>query len=45
MLARLGSVRPTDPLQEHPAFGRLTYNQYGALMARHTDHHLRQFGV
>jgi len=45
MLARLGSVRPTDPLQEHPAFGRLSYNQYGALMARHTDHHLRQFGV
>ncbi len=45
MLDRLGKVTPSDALQEHPAFGVLTYKDYGVLMARHTDHHLRQFGV
>jgi hypothetical protein len=30
---------------EHPAFGNLTANQWGVLGYRHTDHHLRQFGV
>ena len=29
----------------HPAFGRLTTREWGALGYRHTDHHLRQFGV
>ena len=33
------------PFAEHPAFGRLSRNQYGILMHRHFDHHLRQFGV
>ena len=45
MLDKLAAVKPGDPLQEHPAFGVLTHNAYGVLMARHTDHHLRQFGV
>ena len=30
---------------EHPAFGNLTSAQWGRLMWRHVDHHLRQFGV
>ncbi|HEV7389824.1 MAG TPA: DUF1569 domain-containing protein [Gemmatimonadaceae bacterium] len=30
---------------EHPAFGNLTTNEWGVLGYRHTDHHLRQFGV
>src|SRR5215213_1228121 len=30
---------------EHPAFGKLTRNAWGALTYRHFDHHLRQFGV
>jgi hypothetical protein len=30
---------------EHPAFGNLTTREWGALGYRHTDHHLRQFGV
>jgi hypothetical protein len=30
---------------EHPAFGMLTTKEWGALGYRHTDHHLRQFGV
>lgn len=29
----------------HPAFGALTYEQWGRLIHRHTDHHLTQFGV
>ena len=45
MLEKLAAVKPGDPLQEHPAFGVLTHNAYGVLMARHTDHHLKQFGV
>ena len=45
MLDKLSAVKAGDQLQEHPAFGVLTHNAYGVLMARHTDHHLRQFGV
>lgn len=29
----------------HPFFGVLTWAQWGVLQWRHTDHHLRQFGV
>jgi len=29
----------------HPAFGVMTRHDWGALIHKHTDHHLRQFGV
>jgi hypothetical protein len=29
----------------HPAFGPMTRKDWGALAHKHTDHHLRQFGV
>ena len=29
----------------HPAFGPLSARDWGVLVWRHTDHHLRQFGV
>lgn len=29
----------------HPAFGDLTYDQWGQIQYKHLDHHLRQFGV
>ena len=29
----------------HPAFGKLTGKDYGVLIYRHFDHHLKQFGV
>jgi hypothetical protein len=45
MFDRLAAVKPTDSLQDHPAFGALTYKTYGALMAKHTEHHFRQFGI
>jgi hypothetical protein len=30
---------------DHPVFGRLSAKQWGVLVYRHVDHHLRQFGV
>ena len=30
---------------EHPAFGRLNGRDWGVLVYRHFDHHLRQFGM
>ena len=30
---------------EHPAFGKLSRGAWGHLMYRHSDHHLKQFGV
>lgn len=33
------------PLAEHPAFGRLNRQTWGVLIARHIDHHLKQFGL
>lgn len=43
LLSRLAAVTPATRLQDHPAFGRLTHRAYGVLIARHTDHHFRQF--
>ena len=45
LMARCAAVNPATSLGEHPAFGDLSYDEYGALIAKHTDHHLRQFGV
>jgi hypothetical protein len=33
------------PAPAHPLFGPLTRKEWGALMHKHIDHHLRQFGV
>ncbi len=45
LLAKLAAVTPDTRLADHPAFGRLTHRAYGVLIARHTDHHFRQFGL
>lgn len=45
MLDKVGAVKSADQLQDHPAFGKLTYQTYGALIAKHTEHHFRQFGL
>ena len=29
----------------HPFFGKMTYDEIGKYVYKHTDHHLRQFGV
>jgi hypothetical protein len=36
------SVLTSEP---HPFFGALTTDEWDALMAKHLDHHLRQFGA
>ena len=45
LMTRCAAVTADTALGEHPAFGNLSYDEYGALIAKHTDHHLRQFGV
>lgn len=44
-LDRFGAYDPAAAWPRHPAFGRLTRREWGILAYRHTDHHLRQFGV
>ena len=41
----LGEVTEATRFGEHPAFGVLTHKEYGALIAKHTEHHFRQFGL
>lgn len=45
LIERWGTRTPDEAMPDHPAFGRLTYQDWGVLVYRHTDHHLRQFGV
>ena len=45
LLGRLAALTPGFALADHPAFGRLTRRAFGVLIARHTDHHFRQFGL
>ncbi len=45
---RLGSfdkLKSTSEWPLHPAFGKLSTKAWGVLGYKHTDHHLRQFGV
>jgi hypothetical protein len=36
---------PSALAPEHPVFGKMNGRLWGALIYRHVDHHLRQFGV
>lgn len=36
---------PSGSWAEHPAFGNMSGKDYGALIYRHFNHHLTQFGV
>jgi hypothetical protein len=38
-------LRNAETLVPHPAFGKLSRYTWGALIHRHLDHHLKQFGV
>jgi hypothetical protein len=42
---RAASKSATDPWPDHPAFGPLSRSAWGKLIRKHTEHHLRQFGV
>lgn len=45
LAARVAAKLPSSGWPDHPAFGRLSHKDWGVLAYRHTDHHLRQFGV
>jgi hypothetical protein len=45
VVERLVAKAQTGSFLEHPAFGRMSTKMWGALIARHLDHHLTQFGV
>ena len=44
-LDRFALREPNAQWPDHPVFGTLTGQAWGALGWRHLDHHLRQFGV
>jgi len=37
--------RPEDKFTPHPVFGKMNKKDYGKMLYKHSDHHLRQFGV
>jgi len=45
LIDRFGRLPADFTWPEHPAFGKLSRRAWGRLVYRHTDHHLRQFGV
>jgi hypothetical protein len=45
LIQRFGTLPPDFVWPPHPAFGKLSRSAWGVLGYRHTDHHLRQFGV
>jgi hypothetical protein len=44
-LLKAGELGPNAAWATHPAFGKMSGRDYGVLIYRHVDHHLRQFGV
>jgi hypothetical protein len=44
-IERIGTESAEGVFDPHPAFGALKGKDVGVLVARHLDHHLRQFGV
>lgn len=45
LLDRLAQSASRTAWPEHPAFGKLSAQDWGVLGYRHMDHHLRQFGA
>lgn len=45
LIARLAPANRAPRAAEHPAFGPMTTEEWGALGYKHADHHFRQFGV
>ena len=44
-LTRFAAMRERSDWPAHPFFGKLSRRSWGVLGYKHTDHHLRQFGV
>jgi len=45
LLERVGMKSPDGTWPRHPAFGQMKGKHWGALVHKHVDHHLRQFGA
>ncbi len=45
LLNYLKIILTKDNFQEHPIFGKLNKKDWGRLIWKHLDHHLRQFNV
>lgn len=45
MILKFASTASADEIHSHPFFGKLTGTEWAALLYKHTDHHLQQFGV
>jgi hypothetical protein len=45
-VSKLHKFKDSDgPFGEHPLFGKMNKNEWGQLLYKHADHHLKQFGV
>jgi len=45
LIERIGTGPREGDGPVHPLFGRLSFREWGVATYKHTDHHLRQFGV
>lgn len=45
LLERIGTGPREGYGPAHPLFGRLSFREWGVVTYKHTDHHLRQFGL
>ena len=45
LIERIGAGPREGSGPVHPLFGRLSFREWGVATYKHTDHHLRQFGV
>src|SRR6185295_458477 len=45
LVERIGAGPREGDGPVHPLFGRLSFQEWGVATYKHTDHHLRQFGV
>jgi hypothetical protein len=45
LLQYLEKIQPVKEFSPHPLLGKLSRKDYGALMYKHLDYHLKQFGV
>lgn len=43
--ARTAARSASDRWPDHPAFGTMSHKAWGKLIDKHTEHHLKQFGV
>jgi hypothetical protein len=42
---RAAARSAADPWPDHPAFGTMSHAGWGKIIRKHTEHHLKQFGV